>query len=347
MKSKLMRAAIATIAAGIVFAQPASAALNLAPYMKAQHLVDIGGGRHLNLYCAGTGSPTVVLDLGQGVPSIYNWRTIQPELAATTRVCSYERAGYGFSDAGPLPRDASAIVGDLHALLHRGNIPGPYVFVGHSSGATYARLYADRYRPEVAGLVLIDPDEDDAGAFDKIYSKAKSDAAKAQYERLLRHCAQEAHAHQMSLARGDCGRRDPSQPSALHAMNMHLFFNPGFWDAWLSEFTSGDIDLRELRDEQRDYGRLPMVVLMAGNSEDDAKDEIGATNAQVARAKALDVKLHAEDAANSGIGMSCLVPGVGHFIHLEKPNAVIDAVLDVVREARQGAQSKPSPCHYT
>jgi len=124
-------------------------------YTRVQRLVDIGG-RKLNLYCTGTGSPTVILEAGGGESSL-DWRFVQPQLTKTTRTCSYDRAGYGFSDRGPLPRDASAAVSDLHALVAAAGIPKPFVLVGYSYGELYSRLYADRFLSDLAGLVLVEP----------------------------------------------------------------------------------------------------------------------------------------------------------------------------------------------
>ncbi len=107
-------------------------------YEHPQRLVDIGG-RRLNLYCTGTGLPTVVLEAGGGESSL-DWRFVQPLLTKTTRVCSYDRAGLGFSDRGPLPRDAAAAVSDLHALVELGAIRKPFVLVGYSNGELYSRF---------------------------------------------------------------------------------------------------------------------------------------------------------------------------------------------------------------
>jgi pimeloyl-ACP methyl ester carboxylesterase len=110
----------------------------------------------MNIYCIGRGSPTVILDAGAGYTT-WTWRKVQPQIAKRTKVCSYDRAGMGFSDGAPLPRDANATVNDLHALLHRANIQPPYVLVGHSIAGLYEPLFADRYPHEVVGMVLVDP----------------------------------------------------------------------------------------------------------------------------------------------------------------------------------------------
>jgi pimeloyl-ACP methyl ester carboxylesterase len=117
-------------------------------------LIDVGGHR-LYLNCTGSGSPTVVLEPGAGLMSSdLGW--IAPAVARETRVCVYDRAGRGWSDPANAPQDGAQIATDLHALLERGNVPGPYVLAGHSFGGLYALTFAARYPEDVAGLVLVD-----------------------------------------------------------------------------------------------------------------------------------------------------------------------------------------------
>ncbi len=123
-------------------------------YLAPGQLVDVGGYR-LHLYCAGSGTPTVVLESGLGETGAY-WRWISTALALETRVCAYDRAGRGWSDSAPVPQDGMAVATDLHALLERARVPGPFVMVGHSSGAEYVRIFAGRYPEHVAGMVLLD-----------------------------------------------------------------------------------------------------------------------------------------------------------------------------------------------
>ena len=124
-------------------------------------LVDIGG-RHLYIHCAGSGSPTVVLVSGLAETSAYWGGWIQPAVAPTTTVCAYDRAGQGWSDPPSTAQDGGAIAADLHALLDRANIPGPYVLAGHSTGGAYARIFAAHYPDEVAGMVLLDSQPNEA-----------------------------------------------------------------------------------------------------------------------------------------------------------------------------------------
>jgi pimeloyl-ACP methyl ester carboxylesterase len=123
-------------------------------------LVDAGGHR-LHIVCTGSGSPTVVLEAGAAESSFY-WGRIAPAVAAKTKVCVYDRAGRGWSDAAVGPRDATAVTNDLHALLAGSGNAGPYVLVGHSTGGAYVRTFAARYPDEVAGMVLLDSQPNDA-----------------------------------------------------------------------------------------------------------------------------------------------------------------------------------------
>ncbi len=134
--------------------EPLAEAADAKAYPPPGQLVDIGGYR-LHINCTGSGSPTVVIDAGLGDWSTM-WGFVQPEVAKTTRVCTYDRAGVGWSDAGPLPRDAAQFAKELHSLLQNANIPGPYVVVGHSLGGLSVRVFVHEYASDVAGVVLIE-----------------------------------------------------------------------------------------------------------------------------------------------------------------------------------------------
>jgi pimeloyl-ACP methyl ester carboxylesterase len=123
-------------------------------YPPPGQLVDVGGQR-LHLSCVGKGSPTVVLDAGLGGFSL-DWDAVLSEIATSTRVCAYDRAGLGWSEPGPSPRSPQQFASELHALLTNAGVTGPYVLVAHSISGKTARLFASQHPTEVAGMVLID-----------------------------------------------------------------------------------------------------------------------------------------------------------------------------------------------
>ena len=121
----------------------------------AGRLIDVGGHR-LHLDCTGSGSPIVVLEPGLGEPSANVAGWIAPDVAAVTRVCVYDRAGRGWSEAAARPQDGVQVAIDLRTLLERAGEKGPYVLAGHSAGGLYVLNFADRYPQQVAGVVLLD-----------------------------------------------------------------------------------------------------------------------------------------------------------------------------------------------
>jgi pimeloyl-ACP methyl ester carboxylesterase len=153
-----MIATLLVFAIGGGLATIGAAAASSAP-TAAGRMIDVGGHR-LYIECTGSGGPAVILQAGLGASSS-SWAGIAPAVAATTRVCTYDRAGHGRSDeAGP--QDGIALATDLHTLLERAGVAGPYILVGHSSGGPYVRVFAAQYPDEVAGMVLLDAQPADA-----------------------------------------------------------------------------------------------------------------------------------------------------------------------------------------
>jgi pimeloyl-ACP methyl ester carboxylesterase len=143
--------ALASIGGGY---QTVGEAADAKAYPMPGRLIDVGG-HSLHLSCTGSGTPTVVLEPGAGgMSSILGW--IAPAVARDTRACVYDRAGRGWSEPADTAQDGAQIVTDLHTLLQRGHVPGPYVLAGHSFGGLYVLTFAARYPNEVAGMVLID-----------------------------------------------------------------------------------------------------------------------------------------------------------------------------------------------
>jgi pimeloyl-ACP methyl ester carboxylesterase len=142
----------------VVLAQPKPAPTTaedkrLLPYVEPGQRVDVGG-RRINLHCTGAGSPTVILMAGSASWAPI-WYKVQPVIAQKTRVCAFDRAGFGFSDPAPSFQILSDVVDDLHTALSAGSIPEPYVLIGHSLGGIEVRLYAQRWPKQVVGMVLV------------------------------------------------------------------------------------------------------------------------------------------------------------------------------------------------
>src|SRR5215212_7811162 len=145
-------------AAGVVY-EAAATERDRHAYPPPGRMVDVGG-RRLHIACSGEGSPTVVFESGLANMSA-DWGNVLPQVAATTRACAYDRGGIAWSDDGPLPRDPRQIATELHMLLEKAGVDGPYVLAGQSFGGLYARMFADRYPDEVAGMVLVDASHPD------------------------------------------------------------------------------------------------------------------------------------------------------------------------------------------
>src|SRR6516225_6908336 len=158
MIKRIVRVAISLILAswgfGLFSAAPARGEADLADIAPPGRLIDVDGhARHLA--CTGTGAPTVMLEEGSGGGAL-NWIWIQRKVAATTRVCSYDRPGYGWSDPSDTPRDADTVARELAALLAAAGENGPFIAVGHSLGGAYMRMFAAQQQGNVVGLVLVD-----------------------------------------------------------------------------------------------------------------------------------------------------------------------------------------------
>jgi pimeloyl-ACP methyl ester carboxylesterase len=302
-------------------------------YARPQRLVTLPDGRRMNLYCLGAGSPTVVFDAGWS-SNLITWRRVQPDLARTVRACAFDRAGSGFSDPGPLPRDTRAIVADLHALLKAAAIPGPYVLVGHSMGGLDARLYASLHRDEVAGMVLVDPANPHQDDRFRAVSPAVA-AITGQEIAQTRRCVDLAQSGRLAPGHEDwetCAGTPPaSWPRSLRAASLKMNTDPAAQRQQLSEVENvGDPDSDEIDAAMIHFGDMPLIVLTA----EDTARAAPVSEADKAALGKVWMEMHDEAAALSSRGANRLIKGSGHFIHGEQPQVVIDAVLEVVAAAR-------------
>jgi pimeloyl-ACP methyl ester carboxylesterase len=245
---------------------PLAAGFNFSPYMHAQQLVKIGS-RSVNLYCIGIGSPTIVLD-ASGSGDMLDWRFVQPLLAEHRRVCSYDRAGFGFSDPAPPPRDAATDAIDLHALVEARALAPPLILVGYSFSTLSARIYADRYSSDLFAMVLVEPDIEDhqrgllavAPALAPFF--AQGDAAGNACAQMLAAVVKSTEATYDACA----GPPDPAYPDTLEALIRTQSLRPQAMQDRLSEDASGGTtSTSEVRHEQHWYGELPVELITAAD----------------------------------------------------------------------------------
>ena len=158
---RILAIGVASLAAlGLVY-QPIATAIDAHRFPAPGRLIDMGG-YHLHIDCEGLGGPTIVLEAGVGGSSL-DWSLVRSDLAKETRVCVYDRAGYGWSEPGPMPRTSAQAAEELHTLLIRAGEPGPYLLAAQGMGGLHAQVFAATYPRETAGLVLIDPPSDTTG----------------------------------------------------------------------------------------------------------------------------------------------------------------------------------------
>jgi len=303
-------------------------------YASPQRLVDIDHGRRLNIHCIGRGTPTVVFDAGLANWSQI-WGLVQPVVAKTTRACAYDRAGLGFSDPATRPGSSANIVDDLHRLLNAAHIAPPYVLVGHSYGGMNVRLYADMYLADVAGLVLDDSSHEEWTARWRDRHPDENVEMVTDDEDAVKSAQDCLDAARAGLVPGtpmfaQCAASTSSSRyiDAIGAVYGRLQQQPGFLQARIWEEHAFDYDSPpQLLMGRRNYGDLPMVVLTHAQSDTDSglPDDEGGE---------LALELHRELAALSTRGVQRVVPHSSHDIHFDQPQAVIDAILDVVAQSR-------------
>jgi len=281
-------------------------------------LVRLPDGRRVYVSCQGQGSPTVILEAGFGATS-QAWSRVQPALARHTRVCAYDRAGYGQSDPGPMPRDGAAIAKDLDEALTAAKIAGPFVMVGHSAGGLYVRLFADRRPTDVVGMVLVDSSVDhqdrqlamfgpNAGSLGPNIVAAQLCLDLAEGRRAEAHDGRTARCydHEGKLSPASLWRAELSELQTL-------------WGATSDELVAG----------RTFYDSMPLIVLTAADTYKSVPEP--ARQAVEARWS----QLHQAIAALSVRGVHRIVAGSSHLMMIDRPDAVIDAVDQVIEQARR------------
>lgn len=277
-------------------------------------------GRRLHFACSGAGSPTVLMESGFGATADA-WFKVQPALARQTRVCSYDRAGYGSSDPGPAPRDGASIARDLDQGLRAARIAGPFVLVGHSAGGLYVQIFAALRPRDIIGMVLVDPSV--AYQDQRLADFGPSAGSLAPLRNRAAACTAFLDGTLQLAAPADrdrCAQAPPHGPGAVAPVE--------FWRTEVAELDAlWGLTSDETPTGAGTLGAMPLVVLTAGGG--------AAPNPLEARWTAL----HREVAARSTVGVERAVTGATHLMMIDHPEAVIAAVQDVILE--RAARARP------
>jgi pimeloyl-ACP methyl ester carboxylesterase len=302
-------------------------------------LIDIGNRGRLHLLCSGSGAPTVVFEAGIAASSL-SWTRVQPLVAEFTRACSYDRAGLAWSEAARQPMTAARLADDLHALLVAGRVPPPYVLVGHSFGSFIVRAFANRHRDLLTGIVLVDP----------IYPAEWLDISPERRWRLsggiflsrvgallasagvVRACLRLLAGGSTAVPRGVSRMFGSEAARFLGRMVGEVQKLPQeVWPAvqahWSQpkSFVSMADHLSALTRSAAEiaaYGSLgdiPLVVITAASQPDACRAE------------------HQQIAALSTHGRHVLAGAGGHWVHLDEPELVVEAIREVVDRIRGAA----------
>lgn len=326
--SILLGVQLLLLTAGAIYQSIASAADRQA-FPPPGQLVYVGG-HSIHIFCRGPHipkQPTVILEGGLGAP-FFVWSLVQPKIADLARVCSYDRAGYAWSDATPQPRTARQMADELHSLLQRSGESAPYLLVGHSLGGIIARVYAAQYPQQVSGLVLVDARHPD------FFTRMP-----AGYQQIDRNNLRDAQTLRLIspfgltriLAQNPIFGRFESYiaplPDAVKAQARALMVhNPQHWATAVAERESSAESYTQARESALSVG-LPLIVLSAENGVQAWKSpnmEITTEDRQTW------MTLQKELSELSSNSRWVIVPNSGHYIHLEQPDVVVDAIRSML-----------------
>lgn len=293
------------ILAGTIY-ESVSEAADIQAYPPPGQMVDVGGYR-LHINCTGTGSPTVVIDAGWGDWSL-GWSWVQEKVSKTTQVCTYDRAGMGYSEAGPLPRNAQQFAKELHTLLEQAKIAGPYILVGHSMGGLPVRVFVHDYPTQVSGVVLVDSMS--PGQIEQPPTETRpqspSQAGGISLPFLLA---------RIGLVRLFTGQVENLPPDAKHAYAA-FSVTPRSSQAWADEGTGIPESLAQA-DAVKTFGDLPLIVLSRGL---DQQTDWHAMQTELLRLSSNSQQMIAKKS--------------GHNIQIDQPDAAVEAILNMVSQLR-------------
>ncbi len=279
------------------------------------------GEHRLHIYCSGAGQPTVVLDAGLGGSSL-DWTRVQPRVAGFTRVCAYDRAGYGWSENGPLPRTSRRLAEELHILLDTIAVPNPYVLVGHSFGGLVVRDFASRFSEETAGIVLVDATHENQ------FARYRDDeiARDITPSRLLLGANRPSVPNNIPADVLPIARRLAANHSAFIALQGEIFsFLRSAWELRLSA-PLPDTPLVVISRGKRAWPNTPV-----GNRMEKLWEELQDDLAYGIPSRRSHSQPRHVVAQNSG-----------HYVHLDEPEVVVTAIWQIVSAYRRHRPKRKS-----
>lgn len=290
-------------------------------------LIDVNG-HVMHIHCMGSGSPTVVIDAGNGSFSV-EWTPIQQEASKFTRVCTYDRAGYGWSEAGPQPRDGMQVVSELHDLLQAAGEAGPYLLVGHSLGGVHVRLFAAQYPEEVAGLILIDTAYP-LTITPEFEMQMRSSIGFYQVMNLMTNTG-------LLRILGPLGGEDSMPatarklPADLQDVYLNLLLDPHQYVTAIAEMQNLPQTFEQtgqLLKGNPPFGDLPLIVITAGQTSAPGSTPF---NEQYIPIPESQIQNQLELARQSSRGEQRVINESSHSIHLDAPEEVVKAIREMVK----------------
>jgi len=290
-------------------------------------LVDIGGLR-LHINCTGAGSPTVIMEAGPNDSSVI-WQLVQPGISRFTRVCSYDRAGFGWSDAPNEQRTSSNIANQLDLLLTRAAIPVPYVLVGHDFGSLDLRVFTSRHRQQVVGMVLVDSVHPDMHHRPPFSVAAQSTVANVYY-RLLPWTVPLGVPRILGWCRNTY--RFPNQPSEWVRLAPEAAAQYCRLQSWRTEMAQVTDEDGSLAATTGPFGDMPLVVL----SHDPQVNDFGGffSPADLFKAEHAWSDMQEELRGLSSRSKRIVAKGSYHWLQIDRPELVVAAVQEIVNDAR-------------
>jgi pimeloyl-ACP methyl ester carboxylesterase len=303
------------LTAGVLY-QYVSTKIDEKKYPPPGKMVDVGGYR-LHLNCIGSVGPTVVLDAGLGCNSL-DWTLIQPEISKFTRVCSFDRAGYPWSDKSFLKRTSQNMVIEMHTLLHNAKVPGPYILVGHSFGGVNALLYASTYPDDVAGIVLVDSSHEDQ--LEKFPSMLMPNTI------LIKFLVYTGIQRLMNLYLPQ-GRKSFSMfPKKIQDICLDQRSSNEYINTVIEEMSNLKESLGQLKKAGKFLENKPLIVIVAGKPE---KEE-GDSQKQNEEFFEIWKELQDDHVTKSTKGKLLIAKNSDHMVNRNQPSIVVEAVHEIV-----------------